>query len=409
MRKINTRNFRLATRTTSRDINRQIALNLIRELQPISRAELARKMGVRRGVVTTLISELIASSLVCEGATSAGQRGRRPTPLYLRTDERLALAVDIRASRTYLMLGGFDGRPIAMDSFPTVTEPDRLIRQLASRIGRMLRPDHVGKCEGIGLVVPGMVNRATGRVLNAPQLGWRDVDVRDTLAARTRLPVEIENASVACGLAKMWLGRDAGEETEDFVYVTVSDGIGTAVVVGGQVVRGHTHTAGEFGHTLLSLDGPRCLCGRQGCWEAYASNLATVARYLGRPLRNGVEGERTHARPDQRALTVPDVITRARGGDARALAAIRATGRYLGLGFATVINGLNPARIYVGGEITEAWDTIEPEFRRAVAERTLTGPAAETPITPDATPVSPRLLGGTALVAAPRFAAPRIA
>src|SRR5215469_14502177 len=114
MRKINTQDFRVATRTTSREINRRIALNLVREHQPISRADLARRMRVTRGTVSLLVSELIAKSLVYEGATGETNRGRKPTFLHLKTQDRFVVAVDVRLSRTYIMLSDFGGQQLAL-------------------------------------------------------------------------------------------------------------------------------------------------------------------------------------------------------------------------------------------------------------------------------------------------------
>src|SRR6266700_250347 len=110
MRKINTRDFRIATRTTARDINRRIALNLIREHQPISRADLARRMSVTRGVVSILVQELIDQELIFEGATGEAERGRKPTFLHIRTQDRLAVGVDVRFSKTFVMLSDLSGR-----------------------------------------------------------------------------------------------------------------------------------------------------------------------------------------------------------------------------------------------------------------------------------------------------------
>src|SRR5438132_1680298 len=206
MRKINTRDFSIATRTTSRDINRRIALNVIRERQPISRADLARHMKMTRGVVSVLAQELIAQGLIYEGATGEAVRGRKPTFLHIRTEDRLAIAVDVRFSKTYLMLCDFSGRQVALESFETIFPTNEFVRDLAVRIRRMLKPDGLrGNCEGIGVVVPGMVDQRTGRILNAPTLGWRGIDVRQRLAAATGLPVEIENSGRACALAQLWL------------------------------------------------------------------------------------------------------------------------------------------------------------------------------------------------------------
>src|SRR5262249_43631890 len=108
------------------------------------------------------------------------------------------------------------------------------------------------------------------------------------------------------------------------------------------------------------------------------------------------------------SLTITDVIKRARSGDGKAMAAIQATGRYLGLGLTTIIHGVNPARVYIGGEITAAWDLIEPVMRAALGERALTEEVGQTVIQPS-TVEPPRLRGAAALVAAPIFAAPRVA
>src|SRR6185369_5667529 len=169
MRKINTDDFQIATRSTSRDINRQIALNLIREHQPISRADLARLMNVTRGVVTTLANELIEQGLIYEVATGEVSRGRKPTFLHVRTRDRLAIAVDVRFSRTYLMLSDFAGRQIALEIFETVFDHDECIKDLANRVRRLIKTHNAGDlCEGLGLVVPGMVDHNTGRILYAP-------------------------------------------------------------------------------------------------------------------------------------------------------------------------------------------------------------------------------------------------
>ncbi len=406
MRKINTLDFKRATRTTSRDINRQILLNLVREHQPISRADLARRMEIGRGMVTTLTSELLAEGAIMEGAVGEAARGRKPTMLYVRTQDRLVIAVDVRFSRTYVMLGDFSGSQIAIENFETVTSPAELVTEIARRIDRLVETYAARwQVEGIGLVVPGMVDRQTGRILNSPQLGWHDVDIREALEAAVGMPVKIENAPIACALAHMWMG-EKGDGAGDFVYVTVSDGVGAGMVVNGQVVRGHGNTAGEFGHITLNPDGPRCLCGSRGCFEAYTSNLATLARYLGAQDLSPAESRELLRRHD---VTFTDLVTRARTGDERALDAIRETGRYLGLGLSMIVNALNPSRIVLGGEITAAWDLVAERVRREVADRALTRTAANTPIIPEQTSTHPRLRGATAIVAAPLFAAPQVA
>jgi predicted NBD/HSP70 family sugar kinase len=233
-----------------------------------------------------------------------------------------------------------------------------------------------------------MVDRRSAVVLNAPTLGWRDVDLRAALTAAIGLPVFIDRDAAACALAHMWLSQASGDGVDNFVYLTVSDGVGSSVVVNGEVLRGYRSTAGEFGHVPLSLDGPQCACGARGCLEAYTSNRATLARYLGRDL--STPGAYAQLRGE--GLEIPDLIARARSGDAAAVSALRETGRYLGVGIANIVNSISPARIVVGGEITAAWDLIEPAVRESIRERTLTAGS-----------------GASALVVAPVFVAPRVA
>ncbi len=404
MRKIDTTRFRVATRRTSREINRTIALNIVRARQPLSRADLARAMGVRRGAVSLIVNDLLKDGAIVEGATGDAVRGRKPTFLYIDTNRRAVVAIDIRISQTSLMLADLVGKPIGgIVTLPTERDPKALVKSLATRIKRMLA-DHgeIDACTGIGVAVPGMVERPSMRVLNAPTLGWHDVDLRDMLAKATGMPVEIENSGRVCALAQLWAMHSVDSPTGDFVFVSASDGLGVGVSFQREVLRGRHNLAGEFGHLLLSMDGPKCSCGSNGCWEAYVSNRATLARYFG--TEPNAEGATLSS-----DFTIDDLLARALGGDLKARAAVQMTGKYLGVGLALIINALDPSAVYVGGEITAAWDLIEPPMRTAFLERALTQAVATTPIRPVATVEYPRLRGAAALVTAPAFAAPVVA
>jgi predicted NBD/HSP70 family sugar kinase len=407
MRRVNPARFRVATRGTSREINRSIVLNLVRAHQPISRADLARLMHVRRGAVSLIVNDLLRDRLIFEGATGQTVRGRKPTFLYIDSRRRAVAAADIRASETFLMLADLMGAPLTgVISIPTARDPRELVKAIAKRIKTLLSEHpEVDACDGLGVVVPGMVEHSTMQVLHAPTLGWRNVSLREPLASATHLPVQIENSGRACALAQAWALRDDLADTPgDIVFVSVSDGVGVGVMIHGELLRGRHNIAGEFGHVPLSLDGPRCSCGSNGCWEAYVSNRATLARYFGR------SPEDTRPFPaEHRYFSIGDLIARARSGDAKATSAVESTARYLGLGLASVVNALDPARVYIGGEITLAWDLIESTVRSALAERALTPAAADTVIRPVAATEYPRLRGAAALVVSPAFAVPVVA
>src|SRR5216110_1745856 len=135
MRHIDPARFSVARRGTSRRINRQIALTLIGSHPPISRADLARRMKMRRGAVSLLVQELLDERHIVEGPTGQAARGRKPTLLYINTRQRSSVAVDIRASRTFLMLADPMGRARSdIVSMPTARDPRRFVAALADRI-----------------------------------------------------------------------------------------------------------------------------------------------------------------------------------------------------------------------------------------------------------------------------------
>ena len=359
-------------------------------------------MGVARGTITALVNGLLEEGLVREGETGTAPRGRKPTLLHISGHDRLAIGIDVRRSQTQIIMSDFHGLALARERFRTPPSPAELIDELVVRVRRIIQGHDTGTCWGVGLVVPGVVAR-TGYLLNAPTLGWTNVHLLAPLQEALDLPVHIERDAVACALARIWLGDRSGADLASFVYVTISDGVGTGLVVNGQVVRGSQHAAGEFGHVPLSPDGPRCSCGARGCLEAYTSDAATLARYLD-ALDSATRAEAATA-----DLTVVDVVRSACAGDPVARAAVLDTGRFLGIGLAAMINVLNPGLIIVGGEIARAWELIEPVIRSVVVERTLTEDAGCTLIRPEVADGEQRLQGAAAVVVAPVFAAPRIA
>lgn len=401
MRKINPDDFQRATRDTPRQVNRRILLNLVRERQPISRADLARAMGVARGTMTALVNELLEAGLVREGETASVRRGRKPTLLHIRSHDQFVLGADVHRGSTFLLLSDLAGRELIREQFPTPSDSRAFVDALVPRVHRIADAHRSrGTFHGMGVVVPGVVDSPTGRILNAPTLGWRDLDLISRLQTTLDFPVHIERDAVACALARIWLGGSGGSTPDTFVYLAVSEGLGTGLVVNGQVVRGRHSAAGEFGHVALTRNGPRCSCGSRGCWEAYASDGAIVERYRSVGTGGG---------DGQGELTVREITRRAARGEERAKKTLLTTARYLAQGIATVVNALDPGEVVVGGEVAHAWDLIEPVIRREVEARALTPAVGATTLVPEAAHGEQRLLGAVALPMAPLFAAPRIA
>jgi len=397
MRKIDLTNFQVATSETARQINRRIALSLIRRHQPLSRAELARRSGLQRSTVSAIIGQLIDQGWVTEGASASSLRGRRPRHLHLNVERAGILAVDVRSETTRVGLAGLDARFVMQTAWPTPETPAGFVHELTRTAAAFKSAHGEIVCEGMGVSLAGRVD-GSGRLVFAPNLRWMPVDLRELLEAAVCIPVALENAASACALAELWFGHQP-DDVKHLIAVTISEGVGVGLLLNGQLVHGFGGMAGEFGHVTLVEDGLPCRCGRRGCWEQYASNRAAVQYYLGRQAADEAPGDRS--------LTFTDVVRFADGGDPRAIETLERMAHYIGVGLAPLITGLAPQVVVVVGEVTAAWDRIGPIVERVVRERSL--PAVDTRIVPTDAATQPRLRGAVALVVQQHFGAPNVA
>jgi predicted NBD/HSP70 family sugar kinase len=340
-----------------RDINRRIVLNLVRTRQPISRADLARISGLQRSTVSLIIEQLMQECWVLEGPVGRLPRGRRPTFLRLN-DERVIIGIDIRPSQTTVALADANGKFTSREMMNTPKDPQAAIDVLVASIRRIMGSCGRKKIEGVGISLPGRFNPSADRLVFAPNLKWRDVDIRGPIAAATGLEVELENAANACVLAAVWF--DFGVQNRNLVVVTVSEGIGTGILVNGQLVRGLSGMAGEFGHVTVDPNGPVCGCGSRGCWEVFASNRAALRYYR----ESGAEAG---------DLTFVDLLCRADNGDSRAVNALETMARHLGRGMRMIVAGLSPERIVVVGDLTRSWRRFGPVIEAEVQAQVLAG------------------------------------
>ena len=375
----------IASNATVRDVNRHLILGLIRAKQPISRAELARQTGLQRSTVSLITEQLIGQRWVTEGEAGQTARGRKPRLLYLNVERARILGVDIRPALATIAIADPNGRVIAYERVPTAPRPELFVRDLCRRLQAFLRAHPRITCEGIGITVPGGVDYPRQRLVSAPNLGWRDVDLKGPVERATGIAVELENAANACAIAEASTGGHP--EYRDLIVVTVSEGIGTGIVSGGRLVRGASGLAGEFGHVSLDERGPQCGCGRRGCWEVYASNSAALEAYA-------------RAGRSNRSLTFDKLVTLAQQGDRRAVRALEGMGAHLGRGIAMLVTGLAPGLILVVGEVTRAWTIVGPAIEASAAQRT-TAPLPR--IVPAGDGAEARLRGTVALVLRKQF------
>jgi len=225
----------------------------------------------------------------------------------------------------------------------------------------------LGRVAAIGVATAGQIHPATGVVVEAPNLGWRDVPLRARLAEATGVPVIVENDVRAAAWGEFVHG--AGQGVGSLVAVFVGTGVGSGAVLQGALWRGAGNAAGEVGHTQVVIDGLPCRCGQHGCMEQYGSGSGFQRRFAASP---GHETSRLLAlcQGDASRLTASMVEQAAREGDALAVEIWRDAERYLTLGIANYVTVINPEMLVLGGGVIETVARLFAAIAEGVMDRT---------------------------------------
>ena len=352
-------------------------LRLLRAAQPISRAELARRVGVNRSTVTDAFKQLIAAGVVREeplhqpAPGTSRALGRPALALSFNDEFGYFVGVNVGVRRSTVGLATLTGQSFAEEEFETPADPSEALAQVRKTITRLCAQARGRTLRAIGVSVPGPSDAARERIVYAPHLDWHDVDVAGALPfnsdgvpslAGERVRVVVENDATAAALyeLRLRLGRDEYERLDDFVLVRSGTGLGVGLVLGGEVFRGDAvgdGLAGEFGHMTIVAGGKQCVCGNRGCWERYAAAPAAAALYMGERVQLGA----------QQAPRFVDIVSRAEGGELRAQRTLERVGEYLGIGIGNVIMGLGVTRVIVSGRLVYGWKFMREPLHNAVA------------------------------------------
>ena len=389
MRRIDLRKANVARPNTIRDINRQIVLNYVRERGPISRAEIAQETALQRSTVSLIVDELKEGGLI-EEVSGESRGGRPPILLSLRTAHPVAIGVDLGTITTVVATSDLAGRVLEQEEFPTDPDADKTAARVIDCAREFVRRSG-GTVEGVGVSLPGLVDQETGTATFVPHFKWRDWQVARDLREALGLAVHVDNDANAAALAELWFGRPEIREVRDFIIVLVEEGVGTGIVFDGQVYRGRSGAAGEFGHMTIGQGAPvACAAGSRGCWEAFSSQRAALARY-----------EQTGGAAAGK-MDFKQLVDLALGDDAAARAALRETAHYLGVGIANLTQGLAPEAVIVGGPIVRAWPLIVGDIKAAVGEGICRGlPPAQ--IIASTLGEQPTMMGALSLVLTTKF------
>ena len=380
------RQSKIASSETAREINRDLLLHAVHRNQPVSRADLARLSGLQPSTVSVIIGQLIDEGCLVAGAQGRLPRGRRPT-FVMMNDRHVSLAIDLRPSTASVAVVDINGKLISRENveLPRQTRSREEVKQAFAKLAtqaRALQADAADRIfGGVGVSVSGRVDPRTRQLVFAPNVPWMVEDFRKELEEALGSPVMVENAANACLYAARWVG--ALGEVSNLIAVSVSDGVGAGLLVDGRLLHGHNGMAGEFGHMPIAEDGPLCGCGNRGCWEMLASNQAGLRYYK-------------ELVPESGLVSFQQLLDLATAGDIHALRSIDRMTAALARGLSILSAGLAPEVIQIVGDCTALWPRIAPLIEsRLIA-------ASFTSYTPRVVPATEgsvaRLRGAAALV-----------
>lgn len=285
--------------------------------------------------------------------------------------------IDLGGTFVKTALVSEDGQILAKTSLPSEGDkgPDRVMDVMAQSVDRVVDEAKINRSalRACGVGAPGPMNWRTGVVYSPPNLkGWKDVPLSDAMGRRISMPVYVDNdANVAC-FGEYWSG--AGQGVDSMCMLTLGTGVGGGIVVFGRLLRGIDGTAAEVGHLKVQRDGRPCGCGGNGCLESYAS-VTGLVRTAEEGLSSGVESVLNELKAKGDPITGKRVSEAAEAGDAFARSVIEETGRWIGIGIASLINLLNPERIVIGGGMIDAGEMLFKPMRETAAKEAFDVPA----------------------------------
>jgi predicted NBD/HSP70 family sugar kinase len=317
---------------------KQILEFIYKNIVPISKKDLADKLGLSTTSVTTFINELLVEDKIISCGTAKSTGGRKSNLYKLNPEAFYSLGIELQVDRIIMVLLNFCGELIETRevAFSNKNEWHVLVI-LNHLIDQIIADYHIplNKLKGIGIGVPGIVNPNTGILEFAPNLGWKHVNLGVLL--NVKAPVIIENEANAAALGEKAFG--VARDVSNLLYISIGIGIGCGMLLNGKLFSGNSGHAGEFGHMTIDSNGLPCQCGNRGCWETYASNNAALKLYAQKTGRE--------------LLTFDDFQILLTGNDSCAIQVLDTIINYLGMGIASIVNGINPEMIVIGGKIIE--------------------------------------------------------
>ncbi|WP_270577731.1 ROK family transcriptional regulator [Caldibacillus thermoamylovorans] len=344
-----------------KQINKTLVLETILHEAPISRADISQKVGLNKGTVSSLVNELLEDQLIYESGPGQSSGGRRPVILLFNDKAGFSIGIDLGVNYILGVLTDLRGNIIVeVNKKLTVRSYEVVIEILQSVISDLINAapqSHYG-IVGIGIGVPGLVNNH-GEVLVAPNLGWKNINLREEIENCFDIPVLIENEANAGAYGEKLYG--AGKENDNILYISAGIGIGVGIILNGKLFYGKNGFSGEAGHMIVQVNGKDCTCGSSGCWELYASEKALLEE--ARKLKLTSITEET--------LSIELLLELANSGNEDIINLFHSIGMYLGVGINNIINIFNPEQVIIGNRLAMAKDWLEKSIEKFIKNHTM--------------------------------------
>ena len=377
-------------------------MNHIREEAPVSRTDLAVTTGLNKTTVSSLVNELILDEFVREVGIKSGEIGRPRVMLSINPKAGFILSAEIGVDFILVIATDFEPKVVYQFSQELTRneEVDVVINKLIELIQgavEFCEAQGEGKLLGLAVGVPGLVDFTVGRLLFAPNLGWRDVPLRKILQSHfENIHITVDNEANMAALGEYYFG--SAYKVDDFLYLSSGVGLGGGIVRQGRLFRGVKGMAGEIGHIIMDPDGILCGCGNCGCWETQVSQKA-LFRYVKEMINTGAESLLNDATDgDLMQLSVDKIVEAAKLGDRVALDALTQVAHHLAIGIASLINVLNPQLVVFGGILSAAWEFIKPVLDQDLQVRSLLWERQKTEVVLAKHQVNACVMGGVATV-----------
>jgi len=308
------------------------------------------------------------------GTSKSPKSGRNPSLIALNPEYKKTLVIKVGVNYSIVAIANFSMTFEQVKIFKTKKDPEKFVEYIA----KFVKKNVSERIHSFSLSIPGIVDKKFKRIIVAPNLGWEDLPLAEMfnkkldLLFNDHLEISMDNEANFAVIAEMVFGKKINEDDRNVVFILFGEGIGTGLVINGQLYRGRWNTAGEFGHMIVEMNGKKCHCGNNGCWERYAS-ISQITRE-GSSI-SGPKFPNIQLRPSTLVEYSTAVAT----------------------GIANIVNGLSPDVVIVGGSISKIWDEISQDVVRKVKEMSITPDAAKVRIELSSFSEYPAELYGAAL------------